>query len=69
MKISNLPNNIQKHNNHFAIELSDLYVSVGPKSPKAGPILPIADAEAPSAETKSRLKKVRTKDVKTNIKR
>ena len=46
MKISNLPNNIQKHDIHFKEECKCPQFSEGPMVPNPGPILPIDEAEA-----------------------
>ena len=44
VNISNLPNNIQKVDIHFANEGRWPQLSVGPISPNPGPIFPIEDA-------------------------
>lgn len=56
---SNLPINIKKEQNHFAAFDKCAKLSTGLTDPIAGPIFPREEAEAPSAERKSKPNKVK----------
>lgn len=60
VKSSKRPMSIRKEQNHFAPADKCAKLSTGLTDPIAGPIFPKLEAEAPSAETKSNPKKVRT---------
>ncbi len=55
---SSLPINIKKEQNHFAALDKCAKLSTGLTDPIAGPIFPKEEAEAPSAERKSKPNKV-----------